>query len=606
MTIPVWQPGATYVPGALVVPRSTTVTAPAALANLALTATTGWDDIEGTAPSIAIDTGSGYVAGEGRFALTAASSGAFRFNNVHLIVAPGQTLSASVMVKHTTNDKHSSDGTLHFIWLDKDGNPVGTPAHGTGLPSLSSSGWQLISLSGTAPANAASAKIGVFLTSTGTDSVYASHLQVNGYAVPVSPRAVMFEATQAAPGKSGSTEPIWPALGGSVQDNQVTWNGVNIDRVVWQASPLLESGDTEPDWPTVPGGVVHDGTVDWLAYSPIVPDANCPHSTVVAIMASKVFAGDKDITRFCATANALDWTTALDAGYLPTGLQQSNSNDMAVLAPYRGNLCAFNASCFQNWQVDPDPAAMALLDQMEGIGSIWPLAAAAVGNELFYLSQLGVRSVSIAAGSDNLQAGDVGMPVDTLVQAALAALPQGAVPRAMYYPGAGQFWLAFPDTSTTVFVFTMNAGKGKWSRYVYPFSVDAFAQLGNDCYIRHGDVVSKIDENAVADQVNGQPVNFAGIVQWGWLDLGNPGQTKMLEAFDIVASGNPSVSFGYDQTNDGRFTTPYAVGPDSVPGTPIPMPLAAPSLSTKVTFPGGQKWSLQSMTLYVDDTAGQP
>jgi hypothetical protein len=601
MTVPKWAPGTTYAPGALVVPRSAAPPAFVPLQNPQLTDTTGWD-LE--APLQILADGQGY-AGEGRIAAQGITNGANAINKAHHPVVPGQAVSMTAMIAHGADDKTSSDGALYIHWYRSDNSEILPPTYGSGIPSLSNSGWQQLSASGVAPAGTAYCRFGCNLYRHAADTIQVSHFQIN-YTAQGSPRATMYEATQAKPGKSGSTEPIWPPLGESVQDNEVTWNGVNIDRIVWQASPLLMSGDTEPDWPEFVGGTVHDGTIDWIAYSPVISDPNCPHSTVVAIMASKVFAADKDIVRFCATANALDWTSKLDAGYLPTGLQQSNSNDMAVLAPYRSNLTAFNASCFQNWQVDPDPAAMAILDQMEGIGSIWPLAAHPVGNELFYLSQLGVRSVSIAAGADNLQAGDVGMPIDSLVQAAIAALPSGVQPRAMYYPGAGQFWLAFPGASTTVFVFTMNAGKGKWSRYVYPFSVDAFAQLGNDCYIRNGDTVRKIDENAVADEVNGQPVNFEGIVQWGWLDLGTPGQTKMLESFDIVASGNPSVSFGYDQTNSGRFTTPYAVGPDSVPGTPIPMPLAAPSLSPKVTFPGGQKWSLQSMTLNLDDSAGQP
>lgn len=164
---------------------------------------------------------------------------------------------------------------------------------------------------------------------------------------------------------------------------------------------------------------------------------------------------------------------------------------------------------------------------------------------------------------------------------------------------------------TIIYVYTHNAGKGKWSRYTFPFSVDAFAQLGNDCYIRHGDFVSRIDEAAVTDDVpdvSGAPVatNFQGVVQWGWLDCGPQGQTKMLQGFDIVASGNPSVSIGYDQTDATRFTAPYAVGPDTVPGTIVPLPVAAPSFSPKVTFPGGQKWSVQSMSLYLDDMEGQP
>lgn len=602
MPVPQWQPGTTYAPGALVVPRSSAPPTFVDLTNPSLTDTTGWDL---GAPMAILADGQGY-AGKGRIYLPSTTSGAVALNQSHIPVNAGQVITTSAMMKHATAaDSHSSDGLMRIHWYKADNTEIQPPTAGNGMPSLSSSDWQKVEASGPAPAGVAYCRIGVGMYRNSTDTIQASSFGVF-YTPQTAARATMYKATQPKPGKSANAEPTWPPLGQSVTDNQVIWEGVNIDRLVWQASPLLTSGATEPTWPNAPGTVVHDGTIDWVGTVPYITDPNCPNTPVVAIMASKVFAADKDIVRFCATANALDWSSPQDAGYLPTGLQQSNSNDMAVLAPYRGNLTAFNASAFQNWQVDPNPAAMALLDQMEGIGSIWRLAAQPVGNELFYLSALGVRSVSVAAGGDNLQNGDIGMPVDSLVQAAATALAAGISPRAMYYPGAGQYWLAFPGATTTTFVFTMNAGKGKWGRYVFPFSVDAFAQLGNDCFIRHGDVVSRIDESAATDEVAGVPVNFPGTVQWGWLDFGSPGRTKMLAAFDIVGSGNPSVSVGYDQTNLAAFTDPYAIGPDTVPGMPIPLPVAAPSLSVKLTYPGGEAWSIQSVQLYLDDTAGQP
>lgn len=157
--------------------------------------------------------------------------------------------------------------------------------------------------------------------------------------------------------------------------------------------------------------------------------------------------------------------------------------------------------------------------------------------------------------------------------------------------------------NSTIFVCTItDTGKVKaWSRYVFPFTVDAFAQLGNDLYIRHGDIVSKVVESAVSDEVNGVPVLFGGSVQWNWLDFGTPGRTKELEGFDIVSSGTPSVSLGYDQTNLAAFTPPYAVPADTLPGGLIPLPVSAPSLSVKVDFAGGEKWSLQEISLYFND-----
>jgi hypothetical protein len=108
---------------------------------------------------------------------------------------------------------------------------------------------------------------------------------------------------------------------------------------------------------------------------------------------------------------------------------------------YRGNLAVWSASTFQVWQVDPDPSVMALLDAMEGIGSMHQQAVQPVSDDLFFLAALGVRTVSIAEGANNLAAGDVGVPIDVLVQA--EANQPDVEPVASYYPSAGQYWLAF-------------------------------------------------------------------------------------------------------------------------------------------------------------------
>lgn len=155
--------------------------------------------------------------------------------------------------------------------------------------------------------------------------------------------------------------------------------------------------------------------------------------------------------------------------------------------------------------------------------------------------------------------------------------------------------------SSTVFVCTMNGGKPKWSRYVFPWSVEAFAQLADALYIRSGDAIRVVSEQAVTDEVDGVPVPFAGTVQWGWLDAGQPGANKMLEGFDVVGTGTPSVSVGYDQRDPSAFTTPYEVDPDTMPGDIIPLPVVAPSMSVRLQYAGGEAWSLQAVNLYLHD-----
>ena len=262
-------------------------------------------------------------------------------------------------------------------------------------------------------------------------------LEIAGASITLTQDAATLE-----PGTSGSTEPAWPgSIGSTIQDGTVTWLAVAVDSVTWEASSVLTSGQSEPTWPTVPGSYTFDNNIAWETVPLRITDENCPHSKVVAIAASKVFAGDTDVVRFCATLNARDWSTADDAGFLPSGLQQKSQVGVNAMGVYRGNLAVWSPSTFQVWQVDPDPAAMALLDAMEGIGSMHQQAVQPVSDDLFFLAALGVRTVAIAEGTNNLATGDVGVPIDTLVQVEANAVD--VEPIASYYPGAGQYWLAF-------------------------------------------------------------------------------------------------------------------------------------------------------------------
>lgn len=161
--------------------------------------------------------------------------------------------------------------------------------------------------------------------------------------------------------------------------------------------------------------------------------------------------------------------------------------------------------------------------------------------------------------------------------------------------------------ATDVFVYSMTrVGQvGAWSRYIFPFDIEDWAVKGDDLYMRSGDLVLMLDEQKIGDEVSpGEVRPFPGLIQWPWLDFGQPGTTKMLYGFDMVGTGNVGVAFGYDQTSGGVFTEPYTVPGDTVPGMVIPMPLAAPSLSVRLTFDGTQDWQWNAFCLYLQDMRG--
>lgn len=158
--------------------------------------------------------------------------------------------------------------------------------------------------------------------------------------------------------------------------------------------------------------------------------------------------------------------------------------------------------------------------------------------------------------------------------------------------------------TTHAFIYSMTriGQVGAWSRYEFPFDVDDWAIAGDALYLRSGDHIHRVDPEVLGDEVApGEVQPFPGLIQWPWLDFGQPGVTKMLYGFDVVGEGAVSVSFGIDQRSAGLFTPPYTVPADTVPGNVIPMPLAAPSLSVRLTYDGTQAWQWNAFGLYLQD-----
>lgn len=435
MSAPKWQAGKLYFPGDLAQPITAPSLVPIQVDNGDFSAgPSGWDF-----GGKSIYHADGYGGANGSVVNPPGSGSGEALNQTHLLVAPGDPVTLRCMIHQGASKRGQAGGWVFMRWFDSIGAQLGEDVKGNEVIDGSGGAWHPSTLTTTAPANAAYGRAGIGLRQyVAASPCNGDNLTVSGAFAPA-PAGLIYKAVQPASGMSGSSEPAWPpTLGLQVTDNEVIWEAVSTNRVTWTASPLYVSGATEPDWPTAAGGFVLDGTAEWEAVSRRVEDKNCPNTKIVVIVASKVYAADGDIVRYSATVNPLDWTTPEDAGYLPYGLQQYGANPIAAMSIYRSNLVIFNAQAFQMWQVDEDPANSALLDALP-IGSTFHKALSPVSNDLFFLSQQGVRSMGIAAGSTNLAAGDVGMPIDPLVQLAISVDAKAV---STYYPGAGQYWLA--------------------------------------------------------------------------------------------------------------------------------------------------------------------
>ncbi len=153
--------------------------------------------------------------------------------------------------------------------------------------------------------------------------------------------------------------------------------------------------------------------------------------------------------------------------------------------------------------------------------------------------------------------------------------------------------------STEIFVYSQSRlGKvGAWSRYVFHYDVEYNTQLAGLLYLRAGNDLYVLDEDALNDD----GVTFEGLISWPHLDMGSPGTAKQIIGVDVVGYGACTVSLGWDQTNAAAYTTPYAVVADTVTGGMIPIPIMAPSIAVTIVYSGGQAWQLNAANLYMQD-----
>jgi hypothetical protein len=422
-----WKKGTLYAPGAVVQPTTGQGAFLNAIPNGDFE--NGNDGNWVLTSGVTFNTANEYQ-GDECLQFTAANSNQTATMSTFGVVTPGQKVTATVYVNPNNSGANMGMG-ISLRWYDASDtflNSINGPVN-------EGEGYRLTSVTGTAPASAVHCRVQLFGGNGGSSHTGFADLVSWSLETPAAVSNFLYEAVQATAAASGSSEPTWPTTAGeTVVDGGVTWEAIGTSIITWEAIPIMLSGAVEPTWPTtVPVAVLDASTfkdlngnevvtsISWVANSRQITDVNCPQTIGAALGASHVFAIDKDIVEYSAAVNPTDWTSANNAGYLPTGLNNYGDNPAAVLALYRSNLMVFNAGGYQMWQIDPDPANMAILDA-QPVGSIYTRAAQSVSNDLLFLTEVGVRNLGTVGATANMQVGNSGQPVDPLVLAQIQQL----------------------------------------------------------------------------------------------------------------------------------------------------------------------------------------
>lgn len=327
-----------------------------------------------------------------------------------------------------------------------------------------------------------------------------------------------------------------------------------------------------------------------------IADANCPHTPAVQKLASKIFAVgvDGSTVRYCKTGAPRDWTAANDAGFLPTGLNATGDRTTNALGVFQKKLVALARDGAQVWNVDPDPASMAIDDNVDNVGTTYPRSLARVGGDLLFLSDFGFRSITTARLIDKKEDVDVGSPIDPLVKKELKTI--AASPRAAYYYGTGQYLCAIGQT---LFVYSISRTSkiAAWSRYLMPFTIDAMAELHGVFYMRSGDNIYKFTDEVSTDDGN----EYEVLLELPYMDFKAPGHTKHILGVDLDIEGSCHFSMGFDVRNPEAVTPEVRVVGNTRGGGVIPFEVSGTEFSPRFRNFDDKPFQLNALTIYYED-----
>ena len=258
-----------------------------------------------------------------------------------------------------------------------------------------------------------------------------------------------------------------------------------------------------------------------------------------------ITSSDSENVFFSKLNDARTWGStpgvAADAGFLGAASNQNSSTRVTALGEYGNKLIVFFSDSTQIWTVDPDQT-LNKLDQIIPIGTKYPFSHVAVGNDIFFVSPQGIRSISQASDLvGNLAEYDVGSPINSMVVGILGFFGEND-PKAFYLRSFGQVWF-YANNKALVYTFSRSSKISCWSIYEFPINIEYICELDDKVYIRSSNKVYSLNDQGLND--DGTPISVE--IEFPFLDFKEPGVLKQIIGMDAIFSDHGAwVSHKYD------------------------------------------------------------
>ncbi len=344
-----------------------------------------------------------------------------------------------------------------------------------------------------------------------------------------------------------------------------------------------------------------DGTPDTK-----ITDVNCPHGGSVTKAASRIFGVGAEVVRYCAAGDARDWTTASDAGFLATSLQQDTKADPVAVGTFEDALVPFYDEGAQIWDVQVDPTSNQIRRRMSGVGTTHFRSLASFYRDLVFASPFGIRSVAVQENVERIDETDIGVPIDALVLPVQQAHEANSTLHVLgvWIQQFGQYWLVYDAGGYSVafaYSFSKSTKLACWSYYTFPILITGIATQAGKVYVRSDASLYEVSATQYTD--DHEPIDVD--VQMAYQDAKLPGVEKMFYGADFVFTGSPTVSYLYDPRDPTKETNEQAISGDTRAGTLVPVEISAAAIAPRFRHSADEAFTLDLATLYYHALSAQ-
>jgi len=268
-------------------------------------------------------------------------------------------------------------------------------------------------------------------------------------------------------------------------------------------------------------------------------------SKVYSVAGSNLYFSDLE-----APSQWVEDDDALDPGFINMALQNGGQESLTGTAEYQGLLAIFSQQAVRIWSIVESSASNVFIQTLLETGTQANRSVKTFGSEdVFYMSDTGIRSLKARDSSNSAFVNDVGTSIDPFLQEYRETLTddQIAAAAAVVEPIDGRYWLAIGNY---VFAFSYfpSAKISAWSYYDVEMQITDFAKIGTQVYARAGDTIYLYggSSGSVYPGVGEAPVT----VSLPFIHANDPASEKTLTGFDVVCTNDWKVSVLPDPNDD--------------------------------------------------------